>query len=158
MSLFIKIKEDLKTAMKTGDNNAKVALRVLLAKLQTIGKDSDDAVISTVKTLVKQTEEEIASNKGQIKMDDGTIRQVPIVQDNEKIAELQKELIVLNRFLPEFLSLEKIKEILQLPENLFQIKESKNDGAATGLAIKLLKSYGPVEGNTVKLAVNSIRS
>ena len=154
--LFSKIKERLTQAMKASDTNAKNALRSLLSKLQTSGQETDEAVISAVKMLIKQTEEEIETRNGRIKMSDGSIKEVAVSGQEGQIERLNAEIKALKEFLPDFLSADKIKELLSLPLYLNQINDAKNIGAATGVAMKILKPLGAIEGTTVKDVVGAI--
>ena len=156
MTLYVQVKERLTQAMRAGDTNAKNAIRVLLGKLQTAGQESDEAVISSVKMLIKQNEEEIETRSGHVKMSDGTVREVAVSGQEEGIQRLQAEIVILKEFLPDFLSADKIREILSQSENQSQINAAKNGGAAIGIAMKILKPIGAVEGTTVKEVVGSI--
>ena len=133
-------------------------MRVLLSKLQTSGKETDEAIISNVKTLISQNEEEIETRNGRVKVKDEngveTIRTVAITGQENEIRRLQAENEILKEFLPDFLSADRIKEILQ--QHQAEINAAKNAGAATGVAIKLLKPHGAVEGQTVKDVVAAI--
>ena len=90
-------------------------------------------------------------------MPDGTVKEVAVTADQKAaIPDMEAQNVVLNSFLPTFLSADKIKEILSLPLHLSEIKACKNAGAATGTAIKILKPHGAVEGATVKEVVASL--
>jgi len=154
--LYAKLKERLTQAMKASDTSAKNAVRAVLSKLQTSGQETDEAVISSVKMLIKQNEEEIETRNGRVKMADGSIKEVAISGQENEIARLNAEIVVYNEFLPDFLSADKIKEILALPLHQSQINAAKNAGAATGVAMKILKPHGAVEGGTVKDVVAAI--
>jgi uncharacterized protein YqeY len=154
LQLITRVRCRLTDAMKTGDTNAKSAIRVLLGKLQTNNQENDEAVISSVKMLIKQNEEEIETRSGRVKMPDGTVQEVTVTNQEQDIKRLQLEIEVLKEFLPDFLSSDKIKEILT--QNLAQINAAKNVGSAMGVAMKILKEHGAVEGTTVKEVVASI--
>lgn len=154
--LFLKIKERLVQAIKASDNDAKNAIRALLSKLQTSGQETDEAVISSAKMLIKQNEEEIETRHGRVKLADGSIREVSVTGQENYISHLNAEIVVLKEFLPSFLSADKIKEVLVLSSNKIQIDAAKNAGAAVGVAMRILKPIGAVEGNTVKDVVASI--
>lgn len=157
--MYDDLKERLTLAIKANDKNAKNVFRAVLSKLQTSGKkndESDAAVISSIKMLVKQNEEEIETRNGRVIMPDGTVKEVAVTGQEDELARLKAEILVLREFLPDFLSADKIKEILTLPENQSQINAARNAGAATGVAVNILKSHGAVEGGTVKNVVQSI--
>lgn len=154
--LYARLKERLTQAIKASDTNAKNAVRAALAKLQTSGQETDEAVISSIKMLIKQNEEEIETRNGRVKMADGTIREVSVSGQENEIARLNAEIVVYAEFLPDFLSADKIKEILVLPLHQLQINAARNAGAAIGVAMKILKPHGAVEGGTVKDVVAAI--
>lgn len=153
MTLLMQVKNRLLEAMKSQDATAKNAIRALLSKLQTSGKETDEDVISAVKMLIKQNDEEIETRQGRVKMPDGSIKEVQVTDQEAEIQKLQNEIVVLKDFLPNFLSSDQIRTILRLSENNLQLNAAKNVGAAIGLAMKVLKSHGAVEGNTVKEVV-----
>jgi hypothetical protein len=153
---YAKLKERLTQAMKASDTSAKNAVRAVLSKLQTSGQETDEAVISSVKMLIKQNEEEIETRNGRVKMPDGSIKEVAVSGQENEIARLNAEIVVYNEFLPDFLSADKIKEILALPLHQLHINAAKNAGAATGVAMKILKPHGATEGGTVKDVVAAI--
>lgn len=151
------IKQRLVQAMKAGDGPAKAACRMLLSKAQTSNQTTDDQVISSAKSLIKQSQEEIETRMGRVKLDDGTVKEVAVTGDQTAaIADLRGQIAVLESFLPTFLTSEQIKALLTTPENQQQINAAKNAGAATGTAMKILKAHGAVEGQTVKDVVSSI--
>lgn len=146
--LTTQVKENLTKAMKARSMVEVTTLRVLLSNFQTQeatqGKAlTEDQEISVVKKLIKQNEEEIATRTGHD-------------QYAEAIAKLQAEIAVLSVYLPSFLSADKITAVLS--ENIDAIKAAKNAGAATGVAMKLLKDHGKVEGQTVKDVVEKLYS
>jgi len=156
MLLYARLKERLTQAMKASDTNAKNAVRALLSRLQTSGQETDEAVISSVKMLIKQNEEEIETRNGRVAMPDGSIKEVAVSGQENEIARIIAQTLVFKEFLPDFLSVERIKEILTMPLHQTQINAAKNSGAATGVAMKILKPHGAVEGGTVKDVVTAI--
>ncbi len=106
MTLFEKINNDLKEAMKTGDKFKLSVIRMLKSALQLEitkkGKDetlSDEEVITIVKRNIKQRESSIEEYTKYEKMD--------------KVSDLKKEIDILNIYLPAQLSDEEIeKEVL----------------------------------------------
>lgn len=148
------IKFKLGLAIKAKDESTKNALRSLLSKVQNSGQENDEAVISAAKTLIKQNEEEIDSRQGNVKMADGTIKTFKVADHSEQIELIKKQNIVLESFLPSYLSKDNIEGILS--EKIDLLKSAKNVGAATGIAMKILKEVGPVEGTTVKEVVSKL--
>lgn len=134
------VKENLTKAMKARSAIELGTVRMLLSNLQTLeatqGKSAtEDQCISVVKKMINQNNEEIKTRTG-------------YEQYVEQIAKLHAENAILATYLPAFLSAEQISSILN--ESIDQIKAAKNAGAATGVAMGLLKSHGKVEGQTVK--------
>ncbi len=101
MNLNERISEDMKGAMKTGDKFKLSVLRMLKSSLQlekiNLKKDLDDKeVMSVIKKAVKQRKDSIVEFEKYGK--------------TEETADLQKEIAILQVYLPEELSEEKIKE------------------------------------------------
>jgi len=131
-----------RNALQTG------IIRVLIGRLQTLeanqGKAlTEDQEISIVKSLIKQNNEEIADRQGH-------------EQYIETIAKLKAENVILETYLPYFLPAEQIKATLWMPENLSQIIAAKNDRAATGVAMRILKPIGKVDGQMVSDIVTEV--
>lgn len=157
MTLIAQVQTRLTQAMKASDAPAKSACRMLLGKLQTSNQTTDEQVISATKSLIKQNVDEIETRKGHVPMPDGTVKEVVVTAEQQAaIPDLEAQNAVLNSFLPSFLSADRIKEILTLPLHQAEINAARNAGAATGLALKMLKPHGAVEGATVKEVVASL--
>ena len=144
-------------AMKATDTPAKSACRMLLSKVQTGNTVTDEQVISATKSLIKQNADDIEARRGHVSMPDGTVKEVAVTAEQQAvIPDLEAQNVVLNSFLPTFLTADRIREILTLPLHQSEINASKNAGAATGVAIKILKPHGAVEGVIVKEVVASL--
>lgn len=110
MNLNERISEDMKGAMKTGDKFKLSVLRMLKSSLQlekiNLKKDLDDKeVMSVIKKAVKQRKDSIVEFEKYGK--------------TEETADLQKEIAILQVYLPEELSEEKIKgEVEEAFQNL----------------------------------------
>ena len=101
MNLNERISEDMKGAMKTGDKFKLSVLRMLKSSLQlekiNLKKDLDDKeVMNVIKKAVKQRKDSIVEFEKYGK--------------TEETADLQKEIAILQVYLPEELSEEKNKE------------------------------------------------
>jgi len=139
------IEEQIKNALKGGEELRLSTLRFLLSaiKNEEIAKQrevTDEEVISVVQHQVKQRKESIeAFQKG----------------GREELAEKERqELVILSKFLPQQLSEEEVKKIVQetiaeLPEN-----ERKNFGKVMGIVMGRLK--GQTEGNIVAKVVKEV--
>ena len=98
-----KIAEDLKQAMKSGDKFKLSVLRMLKSALQleSISKKhelSDDEVMSVIKKQVKTRKDSIEEFKKYNK--------------TEEVAKLEQEIETLNAYLPEEMSEEEIKQVI----------------------------------------------
>lgn len=99
----IKIAEDLKNAMKSGDKFRLSVLRMLKSALQleSISKKhelSDDEVVTVIKKQVKTRKDSIEEFKKYNK--------------TEEVAKLEKEIEILNAYLPEEMTEEEIKKVI----------------------------------------------
>lgn len=138
--LFDELKKRMFEAMKRKDTVQKEVLRTAIGDITSTGQEPDDArVIGVLKKLVKSIEETMA-----------------VAGDEAKLT-LQQELVVLQEFLPRTLSVEQIVEALAPVAD--QVRAADNDGKATGVAMKHLKSTSAeVEGKDVSQAVKQLRS
>ena len=98
-----KINEDLKNAMKDADKFKLSVLRMLKRALQLESKNknhdlTDDEVLSVIKKQVKQRNDSISEFKKYDKLD--------------KVEDLEKEIAILDEYLPEEISEEEINKIL----------------------------------------------
>lgn len=137
------IKKRIVAAMKAGRTVEKEVLRVALGELQTMearGDEVDDAVATkVVRKLVKSNRETLAATEAEARK-----------------AELQQEIEILEGLLPKGLSVADI--VAALSPVAEAISAAGNDGQATGVAMKHLKSSGAaVEGKDVSMAVKQMR-
>lgn len=138
------IKARMFQAMKSGDVIAKEVLRVAMGEITTDAardgrKGDDDEARAIVKKLAKSIEETRAQET-----------------DTEKQAACTREIEVLSEFLPKSLSEDDVAKLLEPVAEA--VRAAANEGAATGVAMKHLKSSGAaVEGKTVQAAVRKLR-
>jgi uncharacterized protein YqeY len=138
------IKARAAEAMKSKDAVATTVLRVALGEIQTVEARTnkaltDDEAQAIVRKLVKSNEETIAASQGDVKV------------------TLERENVILLGLLPKSLSVDEIAE--KLAPVVVQIRDAKNDGQATGVAMKHLKASGAaVQGSDVTAAVKRLRS
>ena len=104
MGLFKKIQDDMYTAMKAGEKNTSNTLRTTLSKLKDKKIDkrdelSEEEVIKIIQTLVKQRKESIELfTKG----------------GRNELADIERnEINLLTNYLPQMISEEKIKNIVE---------------------------------------------
>ena len=135
----------LKAAMKGGKTVEKEILRVALGEVQTeearAGKDLDDGAVEKIlRKLLKSNRETLDATE-----DAGA--KAPLAQENAVIESL----------LPKTLGEEEV--IAALADTRDAIAAAGNDGQATGIAMKALKTKGlAVDGRTVSAAVRKLRS
>jgi len=143
--LIDEIKSQVLAAMKAKDAPRRDILKVALGDIQMgeMRKGSpltDDEAAAIIKKIVKGNHETLQAD-----IDEAT---------REK---LQQENQVLSGLLPQTLDVAQIIEALSAVAD--NIKSAGNDGMATGLAMKHLKSSGAaVEGKDVSAAVKQMRA
>jgi uncharacterized protein YqeY len=145
MALAEEIKQKMTQAMRDKDEVAKNILRLAFGEMQTAearaGKAiKEDESIAIVKKLVKSNEETLA-----------------VATDASQKETLTREIAVLTALLPKTLGVPEIVAALAPVKDA--IKAAGNDGQATGVAMKHLKTTGAaVDGKAVAEAVKQIRS
>lgn len=141
------IEEQIRNALKGGEELRLSTLRFLLSAIKNdeIAKQrevTDEEVISVVRHQVKQRKESIeAFQKG----------------EREELAEKERqELEILNKFLPQQLSEEEVKKMVQ--ETIAELPESerKNFGKVMGIVMGRIK--GQTEGSIVAKVVKEVLS
>jgi uncharacterized protein YqeY len=138
------LKKRIAEAMKSGDTVARDVLRLALGEIQTAearknGPVGDEDIAASIRKLIKSNEETLALSEG------------------ERAVVLRRENEILSSLLPKQLSVEAIVAALAADHDA--IKAAKNDGQATGIAMKRLKASGAsVSGNDVAAAVKQLRS
>ncbi len=142
--LLDEIKAQMFQAIKAGDTVRKEILRVAVGEITTEAarpgrKGDDEETQAILRKLIKSGEDTLASEV-----------------DVDKRATLERERDILAAFLPKNLS---VAEIVQVLTGVHAgIRAAGNDGQATGVAMKELKSKSAVvNGKDVAEAVRSIR-
>jgi uncharacterized protein YqeY len=144
MALLDQLKARMFQAMKAGNNVEKEILKVAIGEITTDAarpdKKGDDAEAQAIlKKLVKSNEETLG-----------------LAQDEAQKQTLQTEIQVLLSFLPKTLGVPEI--VAALAPVSEAVKAASNDGQATGVAMKHLKSLGAeVNGKDVSAAVRQMR-
>jgi uncharacterized protein YqeY len=149
MSLLETLKGKLTECRKTGKSVEMGVLQVVLGDASMIEarsgkKASDDEVEKLIRKTMQGNQEtlEILQQKG--------------MTGNENFVKLTTENAYLTTLLPKTLSVDEI--VSALAETADTIKAAKNDGQATGAAMKLLKSKQlKVLGDDVAAAVKKLR-
>lgn len=143
--LLDEIKARMFKAMKAGAVVEKEILRVAVGEITTDQaregrKGTDEESQAILRKLIKSNEESIAAS-----------------EDPEKRAVLEEEVRVLSAFLPKSLGVDEI--VAALAPVADAVRAAGNDGQATGVAMKHLKSTGAAAGGKdVSEAVRVIRS
>lgn len=142
--LLDEIRRQMMAAMKAGDTVRKEILRVAMGEI-TMGAEraggADDAFAQQVlRRLVKSNGE--------------TLR---LSADPAQKAVLQEEIDILEALLPKGMSVEALVEALEPVREA--VRSAANEGAATGVAMRHLKSLGAVApGRDVGDAVRRLRA
>ncbi|HYQ00646.1 MAG TPA: GatB/YqeY domain-containing protein [Polyangiaceae bacterium] len=142
--LIDQIKARMFQAIKAGAHVEKEILRVAVGEITTDAaragrQGNDEEAMAILRKLLKSNEETLAATT-----------------DAEKRAVLTQEMEVLATYLPKSLSVDEI--VQALAPVAVPIKAAGNDGQATGIAMKQLKSAGlTVNGKDVGLAIKELR-
>ncbi len=143
--LLDEIKRQMMAAMKAHDTVRKEILRVALGELSMAaeragGTLADEPVQGILRKLVKSNQDTLA-----------------LTTDPAQQESLRKEIAVLEELLPKTLDADGIVALLDPVRDA--IRAAANDGQATGVAMKHLKTTGAaVQGKDVGDAVRRIRA
>ena len=143
--LLDEIKARMFKAMKAGNVVEKEILRVAVGEITTEAaregrSGSDEEAQAILRKLIKSNDESIAAS-----------------EDSSKKATLEEENRILLDFLPKSLDVDAI--VAALGPVADAVKAAGNEGQATGVAMKHLKSSGAVvQGKDVAQAVKRLRS
>jgi uncharacterized protein YqeY len=142
--LIDEIRERMKAAMKARNVVEKEILRVALGEITTEearqGSVDEATVEKILRKLVKSNQETLGSTA-----------------DDTQRTTLEQEIAVLESLLPKTLTVDEIVAALAPVRDA--ITAAGNDGQATGVAMKHLKSQNAaVDGKSVSAAVKAIRS
>lgn len=143
--LLDEIKRQMMAAMKAHDTVTKEILRVALGELSMAveragGTLGDEAVQGILRKLVKSNQDTLA-----------------LTVDPAQQEVLRKEIAVLEALLPKSLGADDIVALLAPVRDA--VRAAANDGQATGVAMKHLKTAGAtVQGKDVGDAVRRIRA
>jgi uncharacterized protein YqeY len=150
MSLKEKVREKFEEAKRTGNREQKNVLSVILGDISTAearsGKEAPDAdVEKLLRKMVESNTETLTQLKSHQRGDD------------PRAAVLEHEIAFLKSLLPQSLDTEAIIKALE-PVRA-DIINAKNDGQATGVAMKHIKSLSlNAQGQDVSAAVKQIRT
>lgn len=118
-------------------------LKVVLGEAQQKGKFTDEQGCNIVKSMLKNNTETLGL----------------LAAGDSRRAQYEEENRVLQTLLPAYLSPSEIRAKLDEAGLAEQIRAAKNEGQATGVAMKHLKGLQlPVEGDAVKQVILALRS
>lgn len=143
--LIDEVKKQITQAMRDKDAERRDLLKVVLGELQTAGARLSEALPDAeaeriVRKMVKSNQEMLELSK-----------------DPQVAEKMTREIAVLETLLPKTLSVDEIVEALGPVVDA--VRAAGNDGQATGVAMKHLKSSGAsVEGKDVGQAVKQLRA
>lgn len=140
MSLAADLKKAMFAAMKAKNTAEKEILRVALGEITKTGDEPNDSEVQAIlRKIIKSNREALAATESETQKE-----------------QLEAEIAVLERYLPQTLSVEQIKEALSGVAD--QIKAAPNQGPAMGIAMKALKAAGAeADAPDVAKAVGQIR-
>jgi uncharacterized protein YqeY len=145
MTLVDTLRKQALEAMKAKDSVATTILRLAQSEVQATEERAgraltDEEAFAVVRKLVKSNEETLAAS----------------AKDTEQSAILTRENQLLTAILPKGLGVAEIQAHLDAVRDA--IRGASNDGQATGVAMKHLKSLGvTVSGSDVGQAVKALR-
>ncbi len=122
-------------------------LKVVLGELQqksASGKISDETAHNYVKSMIKNNVEKVLA---------------VLKPDDPRRAGYEEENKILQSLLPKYLTADEVEASLKAADLVEQVKSAKNEGQATGVAMKHFKATdAKVEGDTVKAVVKKLRA
>jgi uncharacterized protein YqeY len=160
-NLIESIKSQLTLSIKEKNEVKKGILRVILGDLSTyearLGKTAtDEEVQKIIKKIMEGNLETLSYLKfPYLKDAEGSL------SHEQQVAKLNEENAILDSFLPKTLSVLEIKDVFNFSSTCIvnDIKSAKNDGQATGIAIKWFKQFQiAVENNDIAAVVREMRS
>ena len=148
MSLIDTLNQDLKTAMKTGDEPAKRALRGVKAAITRAEKDkgnqplTDEEIIAVLRKQAKQRQDSIDAYRKAGRQD--------LVQEEEE------ELAVIEKYLPQLMSEDEIRAVAQQVIDEVGATSPRDMGKVMGKLMSQLK--GKADGRLVNQVVRQLLS
>ena len=138
MNLRDKIKNDLKDAMKSGNNMIRDVLRVLNSDFKNLEIDSKKELKDT--DVIKVIKKNIKSRKDSIEQYKKGNREDLVIQE-------ENELKILEKYMPEQMSEEEIRKIVIGVINRSEASNASDFGKVMGVAMK--ETDGNVDGGIV---------
>ena len=142
MNLEEQIQDDLKISMKSGDEVRRTVLRMLNAEIKNA---------EIVKKSVLGSDEILEVIFRSVKRHKDSIEQYQKGGRDDLTKQEEKELKILQKYLPEQMGEEEIRKIIQEAIKKFGVTEVSDFGKVMGIAMKELK--GKADGNLVSKIV-----
>ncbi len=146
MSLLDRINHDLKTAMKTGDEPAKRALRGVKAAITRAEKDKGNRPLSD--------EEIIAVLRKQAKQRQDSIEAYQKAGREDLVQEEREELAVIEKYLPQLMGEDEIRAMAQQVIDEVGATSPRDMGKVMGRLMSQLK--GKADGRLVNQVVREL--
>lgn len=147
MSLLETLRSDMITATKAGDTDTSSVLKMVLATIK-------NTQIASEKELTDNDIEKILRKETK-KIEDSISQYTQMGRDD--LVEKEKiDLEVINRYLPELMSEEKVEEIVKSVVEKSGASDLRDMGKVMGMSMKELD--GKADGNTVKNIVQRLLS
>jgi len=145
MSLTGDLRKDMFTFSKEGNTNASDILKMALASIK-------NAQIAQESEMTAQDEERIL--RKEVKKIEDSIAQFTLMGRNDLVEKEKSQLEILQRYLPELMSEEDIKTIINSKIKELNISSMSDMGKLIGAVMK--ETAGKADGNTVKNLVTQI--
>ncbi len=145
--LQVKIDDDLKEAMKSKDDFTLSVLRMLKAAML-------NAAIEKKRKVLETDEETAEVIKREVKKLRDSLEDFKKGGRDDLVQKTEKEIDVLEKYLPEQLSEEKIREIVKKVVDELQPSGPSDFGKVMGAAMK--EANGQADGNVVKKMVEEL--
>jgi hypothetical protein len=144
MSLSEQIQKDMITALKSGYKETAQALKMLIASIKNAQKTSE-------KELTDKEIEQILRKEAK-KIED-SIEQYKKMNRKDLVEKEERDLKIVQRYLPELMSEEEIKQVVEQKVKELGATNVQDMGRVMGAVMKELE--GKADGNTVKDIVQS---
>jgi len=145
MSLTGDLRKDMFTFSKEGNTNASDILKMALASIK-------NAQIAQESEMTAQDEERIL--RKEVKKIEDSIAQFTLMGRNDLVEKEKSQLEILQKYLPELMSEEDIKTIINSKIKELNISSMSDMGKLIGAVMK--ETAGKADGNTVKNLVTQI--
>ena len=147
MSLLEQIRKDMISSLKDGDKERNQTLKMILATIKNAQLESSEEL--------KDTDIEKILRKETKKIED-SISQYTQMGRDDLVSKEKADLEIINAYLPELMSDEDVKKIIESKINELGAQDMRDMGRVMGTVMKELD--GKADGNTVKNIVQQLLS